>query len=117
MNFVKDTIFLIEPNFEDPKYPGRRFYCWHCALIEGLLSSFPQFTKNLDVIRIAWPRPRDAIISLVGEQNQTLPLMILTNDCELKLQTDFFDGIYFISDKNKILAALSERHGFPEQHP
>ncbi len=29
------------PDFTDPALPGRRFYCWHCALIEGVLAGFP----------------------------------------------------------------------------
>ena len=37
---TRDTLFLLRPGFEDPAYPGQRFYCWHCALLEGVLASF-----------------------------------------------------------------------------
>src|SRR4051812_50017691 len=74
---TRDRLFLLRPGFEDPAFPGRRFYCWHCALIEGLLVSFPQLADKLDVERIAWPRPRHAVIALAGEENQSLPLLVL----------------------------------------
>ncbi|MDN3273805.1 DUF3088 domain-containing protein [Frankia sp. RB7] len=76
---TRDRLFLLRPNFEDPAYPGRRFYCWHCALIEGLLASFPALAEKFDVERIAWPKPRQAVIELVGEENQWLPLLVLAD--------------------------------------
>lgn len=113
----RDKLFLLRPNFEDPAYPGRRFYCWHCALLEGVLASFPDLALRLDVERVAWPRPRQAVVALVGEQNQSLPLLVLADGQKSAHQSGVFAGRAFISDKDKILAALSERHGFPEAHP
>ena len=67
---TRDRLFLLRPGFEDPAYPGQRFYCWHCALIEGVLASFPALADKIDVERIAWPKPRREVIALVGEENQ-----------------------------------------------
>ncbi len=36
----RDHLYLLAPDFTDPAFPGRRFYCWHCALIEGVLAGF-----------------------------------------------------------------------------
>jgi hypothetical protein len=113
----RDKLFLLKPDFEDPAYPGQRFYCWHCALMEGVLTSFPDLAKRLDVERIAWPRPRFPIIELVGEENQSVPLLVLAGGGTSVHQTAAYQGRAFISDKDKILAALSERHGFPAPHP
>jgi len=112
-----DTLFLLQPGFEDPAYPGRRFYCWHCAVIEGVLGSFPQFAEQIAVERIAWPRPREAVITFVGEENQSLPLLVLAPDATSVHQTGTYNGRALIADKDRILAALSERHGFPDPHP
>ena len=114
---IRDRLFLLRPGFEDPAYPGQRFYCWHCALIEGVLASFPAFAEKLDVERIAWPRPRQAVIELVGEENQSLPLLVLADGATSPHQTGSHRGRAFIADKDAILAALSERHGFPAPHP
>ncbi|NVD40490.1 DUF3088 domain-containing protein [Ensifer sp. HO-A22] len=114
---VKDKLFLIQPGFKDPAYPGQQFYCWHCALIEGVLASFPDLAKRIDVERIAWPRPRLPVIAFVGEENQSLPLLVLADGNTSEHQTGVFQGRAFVSEKDKLLAALSERHGFPDPHP
>lgn len=114
---ARDKLFLLFSDFEDPAYPGRRFYCEHCALMEGVLALFPALAQRLDVARIAWPRPRLPVVALVGEENQSLPLLVLAEGETSQYQTGVFQGRAFISDKDKILAALAERHGFPEPHP
>ncbi|CTQ56270.1 hypothetical protein LP7551_04829 [Roseibium album] len=101
---MRDTLFLLAPGFEDPAYPGETFYCWHCALMEGVLASFPNLASNLDVRRIAWPRPRQELVEVLGEENQSLPVLILTEGG-------------FINEKDEILKALTKRHGFPLPHP
>jgi DUF3088 family protein len=114
---TRDRLFLLRPGFADPAYPDKSFYCWHCALIEGVLASFPDLAARLDVVRIAWPRPRQAVIDLVGEENQSLPLLVLANDATSPHQTGSYQGRAFIADKDALLAVLSERHGFPDPHP
>lgn len=113
----KDTLFLLTPGFEDPDYPGQTFYCEHCALMEGVFASFPHLGQNLDIRRIGWPRPRRDVIALVGEENQSLPLLILTKGEHSVHQTGEYEGNAFVSDKDAIMAVLSERHGFPNPHP
>ncbi len=114
---TRDRLFLLRPDFEDPAYPGRRFYCWHCALIEGVLASFPELARRIDVERIPWLQPRQAVIALVGEENQSLPLLVLADGATSPHQTGQHQGRAFVADKDGILAALSERHGFPDPHP
>jgi hypothetical protein len=113
----RDRLYLLQPGFEDPAYPGQIFYCWHCALMEGVLASFPELASRLVVERIAWPRPRRPVVELLGEENQSLPLLVLANGETSLHQTGTRGGQAFISNKDKILAALSERHGFPDPHP
>jgi hypothetical protein len=114
---VRDRLFLLSPNFEDPAYPGQRFYCCHCALLEGLLASFPTLEKRVDVERIAWPRPRQAVINLVGEENQSLPLLVLASDAPGELATGSHGRVHFVAGKDAILRVLSLRHGIPDPHP
>ncbi|MEP2707249.1 MAG: DUF3088 domain-containing protein [Roseibium sp.] len=101
---MKDTLYILTPGFKDPAYPGKTFYCWHCALMEGILASFPELACRLDVRRISWPRPRQKLVDLIGEANQSLPVLILAEGG-------------FIDDKDAILQALTDRHGFPHPHP
>jgi hypothetical protein len=101
---MRDTLFILAPGFEDPAYPGEAFYCWHCALMEGVLASFPGLASKLDVRRIAWPRPRQELVEALGAENQSLPVLILNEGG-------------FINEKDEILKALTMRHGFPLPHP
>ncbi|UWU25647.1 DUF3088 domain-containing protein (plasmid) [Rhizobium sp. CB3060] len=113
----RDRLFLLRPGFDDPAYPGQQFYCWHCALLEGVLASFPDLAKKLDVERIQWPRRRPSVIALAGEQNQSVPLLVLAEGDSSPHLTGIYEGRAFIAEKDKILAALSDRHGFPLPHP
>lgn len=113
----QDKLFLLKPGFEDPAYPGQTFYCWHCALIEGVLASFPTLGSSLDIERIDWQRPRKSVIALAGEDNQSLPLLILKEGDRSAFETGMHEGRSLIADPHKILAALTERHSFPPLHP
>jgi len=117
MALKRDKLFLLKPGFADPAYPGTTFYCWHCALMEGVLASFPKLAERLDVERIAFPRPRKEVVALVGEAHQNLPLLVLADDAPAALATGSHNGTRFVADKDDILAVLSKRHGFPVPHP
>ena len=115
---MPDTLFLLTPGFPDEALPGRHFYCEHCALIEGVLASFPDLGNDIEVRRVAFPRPRKDVVALVGEEHQSLPLLILSDGGPADgLATRVYGARRFISDKDEILRALSLRHGFPEPHP
>ena len=100
----RDTLFLLEPDFADAALPGRNFYCKDCVTIEGLLATFPERAANLQIVRVAYPRPRAAVVEAIGEANQNLPALV------------FAQG-GFVNEIEALLAALAERHGFPERHP
>ena len=73
-------------NFADPVYDGRMFYCEHCIIMEGVLSCFPDELAELQVERIPWPRPRQRVVDLIGEENQELPVLILADDAPSALK-------------------------------
>src|SRR3954462_8422285 len=113
MKPARDKLFLLKPGFHDPAYPDKIFYCWHCALIEGVLASFPELAARLDVPRIDWVRPRAAIVTVLGFENQTLPVLLLADDGVTTPGARAHAGQRVIDDKDGILRALSGRHGFP----
>jgi hypothetical protein len=101
---TRDRLYILEPEFADAALPGRAFYCKDCVTVEGLLATFPDRAANLDVIRVAYPRPRAEVIDAIGEANQNLPAIV------------FAEG-GFVNEIEALLAALHTRHGFPERHP
>lgn len=114
---TRDRLFILKPGFMDPAFPGQVFYCWHCVLIEGLLASFPAALASLDVERIDWPRPRQAVIGVIGPDHQSLPVLVLADDAPAGLETGAHEGRRFVEGKDAILRALSVRYGIPDPHP
>lgn len=114
---MRDRLYLLDPQFEESAYPGRSFYCRDCVTIDGLLARFPDKASELEVIRIAYPRPRDAVIAVVGEAHQNLPLLVLAPGADAALADGRHGDTRFVSDFKGLLHALHIRHGFPEAHP
>lgn len=111
----RDKVFLIEPGFEDPKQPGQRFVCPYCNQVEGLLAAFPALAAKLDVIRVPFARPRQPVIDLLGEANQSLPVLVLAEG-DTPADAERHGDLAFVSDTKRILELLAERHGFPRLH-
>ena len=112
----RDKLFLKRPGFEDPAFPGRTFYCLHSALVEGVLTSFPALAAHLTVERVAWPASGNSVAQWTGEDNPSLPLLVLTPGESSRYRTGTYQDRVLIASKDRILAALSERHGFPDPH-
>lgn len=113
----RDRLIILEADFEDPAYPTRRFYCWHCVLMEGLLATFPALQTEIDVVRIAWPLPRREVADLLGPEHQSLPVLILADDAPEGLETGTANGHRFVEGKDAILRALTLRHSLSYPHP
>ena len=96
---------------------GRTFYCWHCALMEGVLASFPELTPDLEVRQIAFARPRRDVTRLIGEANQSLPVLVLAEDAPADLPAAVHEGRRFVNEPMAILDILHRRHGYPPAHP
>ncbi|MGZ9718906.1 DUF3088 domain-containing protein [Rhizobium miluonense] len=111
---TRDKLFLISPGFADPKHPGVSFVCPYCNAIEGLLASFPDLASAIDVERVAFLRPRQKVIDVAGEENQSLPLLILAENPPD--DAGDWNGTRFINSTDRILELLAARHGFPRLH-
>ena len=114
---TRDKLIILQAGFANPAYPGQRFYCWHCMVMEGLLASFPSLQSRIDVERIAWPKPRTEVVALIGTENQSLPVLILAEDAPAGMETGIFEGRRFVAGKDAILKVIAARHGIPDPHP
>src|SRR5579872_4675045 len=65
---MKDRLFLLRPGF----FKGEKgpFYCAESASVEGLLGFFPQLREMIDVEYIDFPRPRQVLVELLGNDHQ-----------------------------------------------
>jgi len=114
---TRDRLILIDPATTDPAYPDAHYFCFDCIVLEGLLAAYPQLRERLDVEHVAWARPRERVVALVGEAHQSLPLLILAEDAPAALATGEANGLRFADTRDAILEALAARHGIPRRHP
>lgn len=111
-----DRLFLLSPGFQDPARPGRFFVCPFCNAIEGLLGSFPGLATQLEVHRLPFEKPRDALVELLGDQHQSLPLLVFDDTRPVPDDIQVANGKRFIEEPQRILKYLAERYGFPHLH-
>jgi len=113
----RDRLFLLETPFDDPALPGQSFYCPSGIRIEGLLAAFPDLAERVEIHRLPFAKPRQPVSDLLGEENQSLPVLILADDAPADLDTERHGELRFVNDDRRILALLAARHGVPLPHP
>ena len=114
----RDALLVIGAPFEDPEHPGKSWFCRDCATMEAALSYNPDWEKRLNVQRLAYPRPRWAVIELIGEENQSLPALVLADASKAPEGAKIAaNGRAFITDPKIILRYLTSTYGGVGQHP
>lgn len=116
MTAERDIVFLIEPGFEDPKRPGKLWFCPFCNQIEGALATFPALKSDLDIRRVPFARPRNAVIALLGEAHQGLPVLVFAATSAVPPDAKEANGHRYLDDTRRILEVLAERNGTPSPH-
>ncbi|WP_115557322.1 DUF3088 family protein [Xanthomonas campestris] len=111
---VRDPLFLAETAFAvDGDGP---FYCGDCIAIEGLLSLHPSIAEGLAIQRLAFPRPRQVLVALLGEQHQSLPVLVLAATAADAVAGSKQAGQHrVIDDEAAIRAYLSQRFAVARQ--
>ena len=112
----KPILFTLKPNLLEG---GRTFYCPDCAMVEGVLSDYPEVRAQLDVRSVDFARPRPAVIGLLGAENQGCPVLILpegspTPAAEVHPRTA--NGQTFIAGARDITTYLALTMGSPFPH-
>lgn len=112
----RDLLILLEPNFTDPAHPGERFICPDGAPIEGLLAGDPARVAQLEVRRVAFPKPRADVVAALDAQHQSLPVLILGDQHPIPGDVQVLGEKRFVTDTRRILDLLAQRHGFARVH-
>lgn len=112
----KHILFVLKPGFYDGEEGP--FYCSHSAAVEGVLGYLPEIEEKIDVRRIAFPRPRQEIIDLIGEENQGNPVLVLAEGSEVPEEGQVFEetGRAFINDEFAIGRFLANDLGHMPPH-
>ncbi|WP_081435608.1 DUF3088 domain-containing protein [Paraburkholderia xenovorans] len=109
---MKDKLFMLRPGF----YQGTEgpFYCGDSVAVEGLLGFFPQLRGEVDVEYIDAQRPRIALVGLIGDENQSAPVLILADGkipLDEGVQTRLYGNTRFIDSPDHIRRYLSSQYG------
>ena len=117
-----NILFLLPSAFLDHNIPPKdqMYFCPDCALIEGMLSYFPELRNRIDIRYIAYERPRTEIVTLLGEEYQNCPLLIIhENPVAFNDNVDVktANGICFLNSGTTIAQFLAKQYGFSMPHP
>lgn len=116
----RDVLFLLRPDFRDAAQGEQPFFCPDSALVEGLLSFYPQLRQQLDVRYVDFPRPRPAIVALLGEQHQNCPVLVVASldaGAEDLVEHSAETGRGFCTGGRPIARYLHLRAGIGDLHP
>lgn len=109
---TKDRLFLLKPDFSSGG--AGPFFCPDCASVEGLLSYYPKLRHKIDVEYLDFPRPRAALVSLLGEANQGCPVLVLADGrrvLDADLPVGEANGRRFVSGNADIARYLAGAYG------
>lgn len=113
---MKDILFVLPADFDDG---GAPWYCRECAEVRGLLAYYPRLAEMLDVRTIDFPRPRPAMVELLGEANQNAPTLVIGDSSRAlpeALAVGEANGRRFIDNAKAIGEYLAAAHGIGRPH-
>ena len=114
---TRDRLYLLKPRFlEAGKGP---FFCPGCAQTVGLLEFYPALKEHLEMRYLDFPRPRPELIELLGEENQSCPLLVLKdapNSPSSTLALQQAKSLWFIEGADEIANYLAHVHGIGIPH-
>lgn len=111
---MKDQLYLLRPGFTNATLGP--FYCGDSVSVEGLLSFFPKLREEIDVHYIDFARPRRALVEALGEDWQSVPVLILAPARTLandQIEFQEAKGNRFLADEAVIRRYLSTQYGYP----
>lgn len=116
MSLQRDTLFIIKAPFEDAALEGK-WFCASCAMMEGALLANPHWATHIDVKRMPFPRPREEMIALIGEENQSMPALVIADAAKAPDGAKEHEGRRFLDDPKVIARYLAGRYGGAGPHP
>lgn len=90
------------------------FFCPGCAQTVGLLEFYPALKEHLEVRWLDFPRPRPKLIELLGEENQSCPVLVLKDAPDGLPSTPALQqakGRWFVVGADAIANYLAHIHG------
>jgi hypothetical protein len=112
---MKDQLYLLRPGFYNVGLGP--LYCTESLPVEGMLSFFPQIREIIDVHYLEFPRPRAALVRVLGEEHQSVPVLILASGRRVKAtapEPQQVRGTRFFANERDIRGYLSIQYDLPQ---
>ncbi len=80
----------------------------------GLLEFYPALKEHLEVRYLDFPRPRPELVELLGEENQSCPVLVLEdapNSPPSTLALQLAKELWFVEGADAIANYLAQVHG------
>ena len=61
-------------------------------MVEGILKYYPQIKEQLEIIYVDFQKPRQAVIDMLGTENQGCPVLIIEKKQDEKADTSYFQS-------------------------
>jgi hypothetical protein len=113
----KHQLYMLTPWVEtDGQGP---FYCPDCGIVEGFLAYSPGVRDQIEIVHVAYQRPRPLVIDVLGTENQGCPVLVLGKGTDLPemVKKSFSTGRYFMDDALGICDFLGKIFKTVRPHP
>lgn len=113
---TRDQLYLLKPNFQDHE---KAFYCPGCAEMIGLLEYYPALKPGIEIHCVDFARPRPELVSLLGEANQSCPVLVLATvpqNLPAHLKVQHANGHSFVAGPREIGEYLAHVHSIGVPH-
>ena len=108
----RDRLYLLKADFLDQG--PRPYFCPGCAEVLGLLEFYPTLKQRLEIHYVDFPRPRPELAPLLGEENQSCPVLVLATvpeNAPAWLHIQHAKGHDFVEGARQIAEYLAHIHG------
>lgn len=112
---MQDRLFVFRPGFTDQ---DTTYFCPFSAQIIGFLTYYPQVRDSLEIVELDFPKPRKALVDLVGEDHQAAPLLVLGGEPVPvpRVTVSEANGHRFVEKTIEILRYLAATRSVPGPH-
>lgn len=112
---MADKLFVFRPGFDDK---GTIYFCPFSAMVIGFLTYYPQVRATVELIELAFPKPRHPLSDLLGETHQSAPMLVLDGEgVDVPHVTRHqANGNTYVEKTTEILRYLAVTRGVPVPH-
>jgi hypothetical protein len=112
---MHDQLFVLRPGFDDR---GTTYFCPFSAQVIGFLAYYPQVRTTLELVELAFPKPRHPLCDVLDEAHQSAPKLVLAGEPVAVPGVDISEvnGRKFVEKTIQILRYLAATRGLPAPH-